>query len=172
MLCAECSKQEATVFFKQIVNGKVTQFVLCHDCAQEKGIPVGDPNALFLSLLSGLGAAPPRGARPPAAKCQSCGILFGQFQETGRLGCPDCYSSFQGPLDELLKRVHGSSQHVGKRPPGASTEPIEAPAAPKISGPDLLANLRKALKAAVQKEDFEEAARLRDQIRQAEGKPS
>ena len=160
MICQECGVNEARVFFKQIVGSQVTQYLLCQDCAQKKGVATG-PEA-FSDLLAELGVlfSRRRAREPSGLKCPSCGIRYAQFLESGRLGCAACYESFREPLGDLLKRIHGSARHAGKAPPSGKTA---APAAAKASV-DLKA-LRRRLKEAVAAERFEEAARLRDSIR-------
>ena len=91
-------------------------------------------------------------------RCAACGSTLKDFRESGRLGCAQCYESFQTHLRDLLRRLHGSSQHVGERyaPPGA-----DAAADPRIQ----LLDLREQLRRAVESENFELAAELRDRIR-------
>ena len=171
MLCTQCDKNEAEVFFKQIVGNQVTQYVLCRGCAQDKGLAIlpKDP----FGIMAGLGAMLKRSAARPqtALKCGACGIRWGQFMETGRLGCPGCYAAFRAPLEDLLKRIHGSTRHMGRHPGSAETssKTVSSSTATKQSAtPGELERLRKSLKTAITREDFEEAARLRDRLRKLE----
>ena len=93
-------------------------------------------------------------------KCSFCGLTFGQFRETGRLGCPHCYQTFEAHLRRLLRRIHGSVQHVGKvyLPPDPTASEMEK----RLDG------LRRKLHRAIEAEDFERAAEVRDQIRSLE----
>ena len=92
--------------------------------------------------------------------CQFCGLSFADFRETGRLGCPHCYSTFEPHLRGLLRRIHGATQHIGKiyLPP----DPTQSEREKRLEG------LRRKLARAVDAEDFERAAELRDQIRALE----
>jgi protein arginine kinase activator len=93
-------------------------------------------------------------------QCSFCGLTFGQFRETGRLGCPHCYETFEAHLRRLLRRIHGSVQHVGKvyLPPDPTASEMEK----RLDG------LRRKLYRAIEAEDFERAAEVRDQIRSLE----
>jgi protein arginine kinase activator len=92
--------------------------------------------------------------------CSRCGGTFQDFRETGRLGCPDCYRAFETPLRDLLRRLHGSTHHIGER--YAEREPAAAVAREQA------ADLREQLRLAVETENFELAAELRDRLRVVE----
>src|SRR5207253_11381552 len=135
---------------------------LCKQCAQQKGFETGD--SILKSPLGGFIQAMGKGGAsllPTPAdglRCAACGSTLKDFRESGRLGCAQCYESFQTHLRDLLRRLHGSSQHVGERyaPPGA-----DAAADPRIQ----LLDLREQLRRAVESENFELAAELRGRIR-------
>lgn len=161
MLCSECQTREAQVYLKQIINNQVTQRALCQECAERLAAsPAAAPDALLMQILTGLGSlltgAPVEPKKPLA--CATCGLRYSKFQETGRLGCADCYESFRQPLADLLRRVHGSDRHRGKLPKG-SREAKE-----RVQRHEELQRLKRQLKAAVDGERFEEAAALHDQI--------
>ena len=161
MICSSCQTREAQVFLKQIVNSQVTQRALCHECAQlAAGSPSAGPDALLMQVLAGLESlltgAPPEARKPQ--QCPTCGLRYSQFQETGRLGCADCYEAFRPALTELLRRIHGSDRHRGKLPKG-SREAKE-----RSHRREELKLLQRKLKSAIEGERFEEAAGLRDQI--------
>jgi protein arginine kinase activator len=165
MLCEHCGERPAAIHLTQIVDNTVTQQHLCEVCAAEKGVHTEASVAKF--PLSDFLASMGEGTAPTApdagmGACSACGATLQDFQDTGRLGCPECYTTFAAHLRTLLRRVHGSSQHVGVPylSPSAAREP-DAPA------PDLTA-LREQLQRAVTAENFELAARLRDQIRALE----
>lgn len=168
MLCQECGKKQATLHFTKILNGEKTEFHICESCAREKGelIP-GTPNGFSIhNLLSGLLDFEPSSHNPTAAKappnrCEQCGLTYTQFSKVGRFGCSSCYKYFDDKLDPLFKRVHGSTFHTGK--------------VPKRSGGLIkykreIENLKKELLLRIDKEEFEEAAQLRDVIRDLEKK--
>lgn len=165
MVCEHCGERPAAIHLTQIVNNTVTQQHLCEVCAAEKGVhteasvakfPLSD----FLASL-GEGAAPATPVQDAGA-CPACGATLQDFQDSGRLGCAECYTTFAAHLRTLLRRVHGSSQHVGT--------PYLGPSAPGrvVARPPDLGGLREQLKRAVEAENFELAARLRDQIRSLE----
>lgn len=167
MQCDHCGERPAAIHLTQIVNNSVTTLHLCEVCAAEKGVQTGAtvakfPLSDFLASM-GKGAA---GKLPTVAEespCGFCGATLKDFRETGRLGCPHCYASFEPHLRDLLRRLHGSSQHVGEvyLPPTA--------AAPEAPAPDQLGDLRDQLRRAVEAENFELAAELRDRIRVLDG---
>ena len=162
MVCDQCHERDAVVHLTQIVDAAVTQVHLCEKCAAARGIetsvtvpkhPLGD----FLQAVQQQAVQFPG----DAARCAYCGTSLRDFRASGRLGCAYCYKAFEGSLRELLRRVHGSSRHVGRR--------YEAPAS---GSPDerltLLGELRDRLRRAIESEQFELAASLRDKIREQE----
>jgi protein arginine kinase activator len=160
MRCDNCKEREAIINLTQVEHDTKVTLHLCEQCAQEKGIETGtavlkSPLGTFLSAM-GKGATLPVPAE--TVRCEHCGATLRDFRDTGRLGCARCYESFEGHLRDLLRRLHGSSQHVGERylPPGANGEADERGA---------LLNLREQLRRAVESENFELAAELRDRIR-------
>lgn len=164
MKCSNCKKKEATVFYREVINGKETSWALCPDCAaakdKEKGaLLFSDMSDLFQGgLLSGLfhavHAAP---SVKEEKKCNLCGITFRQICEEGKAGCPACYSSFREEFAPTLSRLHGGATHRG-RVPGA----LRA----KKSKEDRIASLERDLKEAIAAEKFEDAAVLRDKLRE------
>jgi protein arginine kinase activator len=173
-LCDSCGEREAVIHLTQIVDNSVTTLHLCEPCAAEKGVdtvaqvakyPLGD----FLASL-GEAASPAPGsaaAAGAAAACPRCGATLQDFRQTGRLGCAACYVTFEAPLRDLLRRVHGNTQHQGEqyRSPGEAAG-AEAPGGgAAVTG---VGALKDRLRRAVEAEDFEEAARLRDAIRRLE----
>lgn len=164
MPCSQCGRQEASVFIKQITDNQVRQTALCHACASRQDSPSAAAHSLFLQLLGGLGIAPLQAAArvPASLRCSCCGLRYAEFLEAGRLGCPGCYDAFHEPLSGLLRRIHDASRHRGKRPSRA------AAAAKPPPPPEELHRLRRELKSAVEREDFEAAARLRDRIKEVE----
>lgn len=146
----------------QVVQNDSKLLKLCESCARELGFagPSAPSNFPLGDFLAQLGEDTPRGAAPPAESCAFCNLTFAEFRETGRLGCPHCYSAFEGHLRGLLRRIHGGTQHVGKvyLPP----DPLQTEREKRLEG------LRRRLERAVEAEDFERAAHLRDQIRSLE----
>ena len=157
MLCCICKEKEATVHLTQIAGDKMQKVDLCEECAKSKG--VNDPTGFSLAdLLLGLGSAqeltsPTEGAE---LACPRCGFTQADFKKTGRLGCADCYTTFAEGLGGLLKSMHKGVRHVGKAP-AALQRTREAS--------DRLATLQRELAKAISEEQFEQAARLRDEIK-------
>lgn len=168
MLCQECRKRPAVVTVTMVVNGQKMQMHMCEECARKKtdlSELLIDANLPLQQLLGGLlgqaghGHAADAGASEIEKRCPSCGSTYEQFTQTGRLGCSECYTVFGDQLRPMLRRIHGSVVHQGK--------------VPSRTGGDLKAkkeiiDLRSALQKAVAREDFEQAARLRDEIKERE----
>ncbi len=162
MLCQRCNDNEATVHMTKIVNGEKNEIFLCEKCAQETGqIPfVGNEPFSFQNLLTGiLGTSTGTYEGYRNEICESCGQNYKDFSQTGLFGCAGCYETFSNKLDPLLKRIHGINRHNGK--------------VPKRTGGTLrtkkeIEELRKKLQQAIESENFEKAAELRDQIRELE----
>ena len=164
MSCDQCREREAVIHLTQIVNEQVTTLHLCEKCAAEKGVE--NPGATKTPLGSFLAAMGKVAEQAPASTkggevCGRCGGTFQDFRETGRLGCPDCYRSFEAPLRDLLRRLHGSTHHLGER--YAEREPATAAAA--AASTERASALREQLRLAVESENFELAAELRDRLR-------
>lgn len=158
MQCDVCQTKEATVFLTQIVDGKMQKVNLCEACSKEKG--VNDPTGFALAdLLLGLGASQEIEKSPSAVKCPVCGFTQADFKKTGRLGCSNCYTVFADGIAPMLKNMHKGTAHTGKTP-AAFQKTREHDEKIKT----LQDNLTKAIEA----EEFELAANLRDQIRQVE----
>jgi protein arginine kinase activator len=163
MICQVCGKNEATVEFTEIIDDEVKQLHLCDNCAKEKGIEMEQNFSIsdLLAGISGLGEKP--SGEELSVKCAKCGMTYEDFQKIGRLGCGECYGAFKKSLLPLLKRIHGSTRHIGKSP----KEIDETDGKKKISETQ---ELRQKLQRAIDMEEFEEAARLRDRIRSLEKK--
>ncbi len=163
MLCQICNENEATVEFTQIINNEVTQLHLCGKCAKTKGIEMEQHFSIadFLAGLSDFGIE----SHPEdiLIKCPKCGMTFEDFKKVGRFGCSDCYVKFKKNLLPLFKRIHGSTRHLGK-----ATMKLE-----KAAGTEKRSQsqeLRQKLQRAVDAEEYEEAAKIRDTIRELEKK--
>jgi protein arginine kinase activator len=162
MLCDICHKKQATVHLTEIVDDVMAELHLCEDCAREKSIKMEQQFSLA-DLIAGLSDF--NKSSPEAEKvnltCPSCGLTYENFRKNGRLGCSDCYTYFKKYLASLLKKIHGSNQHSGKVPAGLPRV---------VKARSELQELKSRLQYLVETEAFEEAAKLRDQIRELEGK--
>jgi len=180
-LCDDCKVREANVHLTHVGEDGAETFHLCEDCARERGVPIPDSDIILkgLEALAGaVGAASSSGAgnvkvtvKPKeggsvgqvAAReeeedivCRNCGMKFSEFRSGGRLGCAECYDSFETHIDRILVQIHGASGHKGKRYGKQS---------PRRGGKAGLERLRRELDAAVKAEQFEQAAVIRDEIR-------
>jgi protein arginine kinase activator len=163
MKCDNCNKP-ATVHLTEIKNGKKIEKHLCEQCAaQSEGLPVKSHTPInelltnFVMAHSGL-------QKEMGTACDACGMSWSEFRQSGLLGCEQDYTSFERELTPLIQRAHeGATHHLGKVPArrGGSGVPMKRTVD--------VARLRKELQRAVEAEDYEKAAKIRDQIKAAEG---
>lgn len=160
--CDECGERDVVVRVTHVVEGEAREVRLCERCAAEKGIQTTasvtqTPLGGFLNAL--WKTADPVASEPGVAgRCPGCGATFADFRESGRLGCADCYLSFEAALRILIRRYHGSTHHHGRRHIAAGVEAA-------VPQDDLVAGLREQLRLAVSAENFELAAELRDRLK-------
>lgn len=155
MKCHHCDKQ-ATVHLTQILNGQMHKMDLCESCAHAKGVT--NPENLSIGSLMDKGELI-GDASGSAMVCESCGTTHQDFKKGGRLGCEACYHIFRPVLDPLLDGMHAGIKHFGKAPAGSEV---------RIDFDREMSGLKKALNDAVETEDFEKAAELRDRIKDLE----
>jgi protein arginine kinase activator len=161
MQCCVCKEKPATVHLTQIVGDKMQKLDMCDECAKAKGI--NDPASFAMAdLMLGLGASQELDPSVAGAelKCLRCGFSQADFKKSGRLGCPDCYKTFAEGLAGLLKTMHKGTRHIGKAP-----EALRA----SRENTDRLKLLQKKLAKAIDSEDYETAAALRDEIKSVSG---
>lgn len=159
--CSICGK-EATVHLTQIINNKMHKVDLCEECAQQKGVT--DPEGFALAELLQKSTFTAQNSEANESKeselvCPECGYESADFRRTGRLGCAACYVTFAAQVEPVLEDMHMGTQHVGKVPDLA----LE-----RQSSKLTLSKLKEALAGAIAEEAYEEAAKLRDQIRDLE----
>ena len=162
MFCNVCHKNEATVHLTEIIDNQITELHLCEECARQKGAQMEQHFGLA-DLLAGLADLGQQFevVGKTESKCPNCGLSYEDFRRIGRLGCSECYHAFKDSLGVLLKRIHGSTQHLGHAPLKKAEE------VKKQSEIDVL---KSKLERAIKMEEFEEAASLRDKIRAAGAK--
>ena len=160
MMCDECGKRRATVHLTEIVDGKAVQKNLCDECyGHQEDLPELSPSHVFAQLIE---AVAPELKELSSKTCPECGTNYLEFRQTMKLGCPHDYEVFDKALEQLLERIHGSVEHVGKVPKNlASAKGWKKDA---VSGQ--LEMLERKMQKAVEKEEYEKAAELRDQIQQ------
>jgi protein arginine kinase activator len=162
MNCEICKTRPAKVHYTEIINNQMTKMNLCLECAEEKGVDVQQGGHFGLGdLVAGLidTAVDADAERISKVSCPSCGFPYSDFKRIGRLGCPDCYDAFESQLIPVLRHVHGSTQHTGKKA-ARRTE--------QLAVREQVAALREELSLAIRAEDYERAAALRDEIRALE----
>lgn len=163
--CEVCHQKAAKIHITQIQNGKVTEFHICPDCAREHGVSGSDFKTVIpMEELGGTTEGTEEAARraqEDSITCPVCSQTYRGFKESGRLGCPHCYEIFAEQLEPLLRRIQAGPRHSGKTP--------NQPVAATIDLIPLIQRKREQLRQAVSMEDFEAAARLRDEIKSLEG---
>lgn len=162
MLCENCKKNNATTYFKRNINGNIQEVYLCSECAAKLDIG-GMSSSLFDFFI-------PNQFRVRAEREQKkcgCGTTFYDISKTGKVGCPDCYETFRNELAAVLKKINGAKQHTGRCPERFRNGKSEDKKASKVetSAENTEVTLRKQLENAIKCENFEEAAKLRDQIK-------
>ena len=172
MLCEKCKKRTATVFYNENINGKTKSYSLCAECAakmreagelQDVTSMIGsfaDPfSELHDQFFSGFFGMPALHSAAPEKRCPGCGSTYADIAESGKVGCPQCYETFGDELSHLIGSVHGTTTHTGCVPSRHRAKKERA---------DRLRALKKDLEAAISAEDYERAAKLRDEIRSLE----
>ncbi len=165
MICDECGRP-AAIRFVEMVDGEMRLMRLCDECASARGIglsltPLAGPLvSILMGFLEEVGAEEPAELQGPV--CLGCGLSYKDFRRTGKLGCADCYTSFEDELKPLIRRIHGSTRHTGGIPSEAS-EDVESIREAR--------HLKLELEKAVRHEEYERAAELRDRIRSLESTP-
>lgn len=159
MLCQNCGKYDATTHVKRIINGETAEAHLCTDCAHALGYTdvFGGFGNTFSDLLGSFFGEPAKSALSTrTVRCEKCGNTFNDIVNSGKLGCADCYRTFYDKLLPSLQRIHGKTRHEGKVPNIHQAE--------NTTPQDSLIRLETELKEAIENQNFEKAAELRDKI--------
>lgn len=196
MLCQNCGENEANVRYTQIVNGVKKEMALCEKCSEELGLGKMDFN-MPINLSSFLGEFfdesendfLPSFINPQKLICDNCGMSYEEFTNTGKFGCESCYEIFSEKIDPILKNIHGDNRHIGRgisshsdknekskvknENVGASSARTQKKNnvgidATKSEQNVQLEELKKNLKLAIQEERYEDAAKIRDEIKNLE----
>ncbi len=157
MLCNECGKNQATVHSVQYVNGVKSEVHLCSECAKhhpELSMNLFSTGDFFKSFFHDFMQTPVLSGS--SSVCSNCGTSFRDFQQSGLFGCPDCYDTFRDAVIPVLKGTHGSVQHTGEKPAGNKEEAEKR---------RRYYEMKEQLAKAIAEERFEEAAKLRDEIK-------
>ncbi|MBR6029800.1 MAG: UvrB/UvrC motif-containing protein [Clostridia bacterium] len=168
MICDECGQREATVTLTVVQGTERTLRNLCPECMRRMSNAKGMLSAIFAAAMANMAAlAQQRPAETeveesleeealPDKTCERCGMTYAAFKQSGRLGCPGCYEAFREELQPMLQQLHGRTQHAGR-------QPLQTEAARRTRSRQ--EELHRLMSEAVQREDFEQAAALRDELR-------
>lgn len=165
MLCDECQKEPACVHITKIINQQKIEKHLCENCAQKSGEIIGKGiNNIFGNKFSVhdflkemFNYTLPDNARQSLEPvCPDCGLSYSEFSRCGKFGCSSCYQAFSGQLEPLIKRIHGTAAHTGKVPKRSGL---------RFGVEQLIKRLRHELEQHVTREEYEVAAKLRDEIK-------
>jgi len=155
MLCQQCKKQTATVHLTDLVQGEKRERHLCEDCANAEGVVVKQ-NVSINDVLNSFLMSQASVQEMARVKCPDCGITFVEFRNQGLLGCANDYEVFGRALTSVIERAQdGQTQHTGKRP--GQTVQIDPVQQERF-------RLQRELREAIEREDYEQAARIRDQL--------
>lgn len=160
-VCMQCQQNQAAVKLTKLVKGTVEELWLCPECAArhspfQKKNPTINLNALLNGILAQAGEEAEVAIVQPDLNCPTCGMPFATYRTTLLLGCSDCYEAFETHLVNDLRKFHGETVHLGRSP--------RDPAMP-VTRRRSATELRRRLDNAVAAENFELAAKLRDEIR-------
>lgn len=176
MKCQKCQNREATTHIKRVINGEFEEYNLCSQCAEEMGYGnlfhgfsssfADDFNSLFGSFFEN--ALP---ARTQATRCETCGSSYTDIQRTGMMGCADCYKLFENEIMPTIRKLHGNTTHCGKNSAAFRADRAKSVSAetPEEKPQSELEKLKAELDTAIEKQEFEKAAQLRDEIKAMEG---
>jgi len=166
MICDICGENEAIIHVQQIMGGEILEIHMCAECAKKKGVAMdkdGSGEFSLSKLLSGLVESFSQDEQTVQVdECPGCGTRLSDMQENERVGCPECYTVFRAAIDDILSEYTERIVHNGRYP-----EKLKAYKAILIDKEVL----KKKLNEAVQKEDYEYAAKLRDRIMELEKNP-
>ncbi len=187
MLCEKCKIREANIQVVEVVNGVKSEHFFCAQCASEMDFTVTGPGlngemplAKLLSNLLSQTMKSEQKEKCTNVVCPTCGMTYEQFIRDSKFGCADCYKVFDLLIGDNIKQLQGNGQHHGKRPkymsddiPQQVREELEASMTENVPDSeyiDKLLDLRKKLRDAIEAEEYEDAARLRDEIKEVERK--
>lgn len=178
MKCENCGKNEANVKYTQIINGEKKQMFLCEDCSQKLGIndlhfnmPINFTNFLtdFFDDMKDI-TLMPEIAGSKSIKCNKCGLTWDEFLNTGKFGCSNCYDDFEFKIDPILRSLQGATRHVGRLGDVVKGNNVKQNLDDKmeVKQESKLDKLKTELKKAVKEERYEDAAKIRDEIKKEE----
>lgn len=158
MLCEMCHKNQATTRILTTVAGKTQEYILCSTCANKNGLIPKYFDFGIGNLLSGFLENVKDKENRSVKKCPQCGLTFNEFSRTGKLGCAKCYDAFKDELIPMIERIHGKSTHVKRQDHvGLFTKSVNLE--------EKIKNLQNEMQKAIEVQDFESAAQIRDEIK-------
>ena len=178
MLCDNCGKREANVRYSENINGRKKELHLCEECSEKLGVgkldfsmPI-DFSSFFGGLLEDFGTTDfiPLFNEIKTLKCDNCGYTFQDVVDTGKLGCGDCYSTFEERLDPIIKKIQGSNRHIGRIGELIDNKIEKKFNDEKDNNKEIskIEKLQNNLKEAIKDERYEDAAKIRDEIKKLE----
>jgi len=190
MLCSNCGKNEANVHYTHVINGEKTEYNLCEECAKKLGIddmdfsmPISFSN--FLGDFFEEDSLLPSFSGNMITKCPKCGLTYDEFAKNGKFGCGECYNTFASKIESVLKNLHGSAKHRGRAPKRIAnpsnisklTEKENDEKNVNVENKPLvdktmeqIDKLSNDIKLAIKEERYEDAAKIRDEIKKLEEK--
>ncbi len=156
MLCQVCKKHPATVHLTEIIEGEKREIHLCEVCAHKQGMSPFTPSSFLSQLVE---PKPSKEGEAADVTCPGCGLTYSGFRQGGRLGCSECYKVFEEGLGQLLERIHGGTQHIGRVPKRAGSS---------LAREREIIDLKRELSRVIQREEYERAAEIRDRLRELE----
>lgn len=191
MLCQNCGKNEVNFRYTQIVNGVKKEMALCDKCARELGLECVDFSmpinfsSFFSDFFNDAESLLPSFAKSNLLECDNCKMPFDDFVDSGEFGCGDCYINFADRISPVLKKLHGASKHIGRQYRQAIDElednksrfeaskkqkektesKLSKEEKEKIEAENKIVKLKKNLQKAIKEERYEDAAKLRDEIK-------
>lgn len=186
MLCQNCGKNEANIRYTQIINGVKKEVALCSECAAKLGLENMDIPINFNSFLGDFfNDFAEREFLPnlktEEVRCKNCNMSYDDFINTGMFGCSKCYDTFSSPIDSLLKNLHGTAKHIGRGPKETNKESdkktnlsseieekckVENKVKSDEENKDNKTKLEQELAKAIKEERYEDAAKIRDELKE------
>ena len=182
MKCENCGKNNANVKYTQIINGEKKQMFLCEECSQKLGIndlhfnmPINFTSFLadFFNDMNDISLMPSLD-NVNTIKCKKCGLTWDDFLHTGKFGCSNCYDDFELRIDPILRSMQGATNHVGRLGEVRQGNEVKQNLDDKIQKEEnenvrKIEKLKNDLKQAIKEERYEDAAKIRDEIKKEEG---
>ena len=189
MLCSNCGKNEANVHYTHVINGEKTEYNLCDECAKKLGIdemdfsmPISFSN--FIINFFDEDSLLPSFSGNMITKCPKCGLTYEDFTKKGKFGCGECYNTFSSRIESVLKNLHGSAKHRGRAPQRLAEkttklfendndkqDSVQVKHEPLVDKTmEQIDKLNSDIKLAIKEERYEDAAKIRDEIKKLEEK--